>query len=231
MNRKGEVTWLTVMVAVAVVILFIVIFNYSGVLQGFIKFFDSAIPGFKQPNVTVQGVEILRFDMLNDEVEFWTGADWKKIGKGVEIGSEEVSRSEIYDAYRGFYYDRDELGPVFEIGSTFLKFRSLEYFPGSKEFEGAGVLKSYVTFSLVRELEGTIDLEDSLLNYDDTFYTKSNKATKYVKQSPAPPLVIEWRDSKLKEPMPLKTKHYCLEKKDNSLLVYLDREVASGKPC
>ncbi len=100
---------------IAVAVLIIVIFGVYGFYTGTYAFADF-IPGFNSTKEGVKGIEILKYDILEDEVFYYDGNKWIGFkGKTIKLGDKEIKYDNIQKNFRDFYYKSNRGSGVIEL--------------------------------------------------------------------------------------------------------------------
>jgi hypothetical protein len=243
MNRKGiSIEYLVgaiIAIAVLVVVLGFLIFGWG---SSFADTINNLIPSFNKSIDKIEGFEYLRYNLSGNNVQYYSGVEWKDFGKDgiVKLNDKLVSvdiKTQLEDYYYKRQADLDLKGNIKIVKvKMFSDDKDFIFLSGkSITFEGRvessyGIDKFYVLSNedifLRRVIGNDGDYFEELDGVDSSDFRLKEE-------------LIIWRDSILNRPVKLTyqeedsevTLSYCVEKKDKIYLVVDLSKPANGDVC
>ena len=106
MNRRGlGLIEILGIIAIAIIVLFIV-FSFLGKVGIISSNFFSIIPDFYPGTPGVKDVQILRYLIDKNTVEYYDGIKWNSFNKqgAAELGDKKVSYKDVTDQFYNYFY-------------------------------------------------------------------------------------------------------------------------------
>ncbi len=120
MNTKGDIR-ISYLIGgiVAIFVLFVVGFGAYSFFSGkAIPFFDF-LPGFNRTVERVSGIEILRYDIIDEKVQYYDKAYWRDFEGEVFLGDKRVKYGDVKRDFERFYYESKRENNLIEIEQRF----------------------------------------------------------------------------------------------------------------
>jgi Flp pilus assembly pilin Flp len=246
--KRGEanVTAVALALIVAAIILAIIIYVlFIKTGAPLANTFKNIIPGFNQSTVKIKDIEIVRYDLVKAEVSFYDGENWIVLKDKADLNDKSFKLSEISSDFYKYFYDRTATNrPVVKYSTGYGR-----YFISAEDYEDSFnkiVFKRPVTYvdwftlyNFDQEKYGIV------IALDGSYYVTTagiKSLDSFVR------LAIQWRDSIFKGGSNPKaadihysvtegkntiptTAKFCVEKKDQYMIVRLNQPVASDAEC
>jgi len=241
MRKKGSLS-IEQIIVIALAIFIVSAFAYLiiNLVLGYTKDnVENLIPGFEDDLDPEVGDAIVRYHIVNDNVDFFDGTSWvslkdKVIDRGDGI---EVSDSEIIESFTSrYYHDRSDF--IVDIGALQADIKlfsrtgeDVELATGSGGFKTLR-LAGQIYFEVVNPGN---ENEQYVMNHDNDVYqrrlnTGNRKIYDDVGGTYLP--VRRWRDAPLETPIEIKGKTYCVdpfyEEAGSYYVIRLDKEDQTG---
>jgi len=116
MNRLGDTEPNKAIIGtiIAVVVLVVVLFFASDAFGSVTRYVSLFIPGFDQ-NVSVEDDElILRYDIVNEQIQYYTGSEFVEIKEGIKFNDKQISEAFLEQEFDDFWLGRGDYGDVRE---------------------------------------------------------------------------------------------------------------------
>jgi|GEM_PF-3277644 len=128
MKKKGVEKSIIIQLAVAGILLAIILigFNWGSIYEGV----NNLLPSFGVSREAILDLPQIRYDYLADEVEYYSGVEWK-VFEGLNLGGVEVTSQEIKEEFNDYWYERDEYSNLREPLFVDLEGANFEFFPSN----------------------------------------------------------------------------------------------------
>ena len=111
---------------VAVFVLFVVGFGIYSFFSGTAIPFFNFLPSFNRTVEKVEGIEILRYDIITGKVNYYDKTNWNNLEGEVFLGDKKVKQVDIKSDFESFYYGKRENNTMeIEQGFTLVSFLTL----------------------------------------------------------------------------------------------------------
>src|SRR3989338_619137 len=195
MNKKAQgmaigklLGWIIAAVILVLVGMFIYYF-YSGTANPFFQF----LPNFGGQKA-VEGVQVLRYDIVNDKVEYYDGNKWIDFKQGAaELESKKVNYADALKNFQDYFYQsrNAESSKTLSDGTKITILGIERIRSGSDEII---VYPGYVKMSLPNN-------EISYLRLDDSIYSLGKVPLSSEQSATIKDFGSSWRDGVLKMPI------------------------------
>lgn len=243
-NKKGAGVEVITILAVVIAVLAIVGLGYYLQYSGNTKFLENILPNFGTEKPIIESIEVIRYDLYEDRVEYFDGEQWIAFTKGEKIFENKVVKEEgLKSDFRDNYYYDPKIRESFAINIP--DFGNLKFISFSKVNEQAEYIAWYerrhtpLLMKLGDPFFVSRDQTGNTLGYyyiidQKLYFSKTSGAqsedTQVVDSPNSQKLITSfliWRDSILKKPIEIhyfdksgnaKSDWYCVTKYDNMYL-------------
>mgnify|MGYP000386200029 CR=1 FL=1 len=119
-HKRGDISVRNIIyVVIAGFVLVIVFSSFSGLFGKEINLLKW-LPDFGENEVDIEDIVFLRYDLVDVKVEYYDGNDWVELknSESVKLGGDEFNGKNVKDDFEEFYYERDNIGEIIEVGRS-----------------------------------------------------------------------------------------------------------------
>lgn len=248
MNKKGqeESTGNIVKAVIAAFVLVIVILGIWMFYSGKLPFFEG-LPGFNQTKQGVADLEIFRYQILNDNLQYYDGTTWVdfKAGQTIEVNGKKIEESSINDDII-FNYIGQKNYDLLANGVVIVS--SASYIDGTVSIPGGNVVigvKGYPALYLKLDSNDVFKLDAGELKKVENSEFENNNFPYFLKPgSDVIKNIMVWRDSLINSPVTIGYTDRggasqqiitCYQKNkyetDKELVIDLSKPLQEGQSC